>query len=148
MFYICVLASATRPQFTQKLEGQTVNEGESVRFQVRVAGKPLPEVTWYREGMPIVSSPDFNITQEGDLHTLYIPEVFPEDSGRFTVRVVSASGQAESSADLLVKGILIVSILEISVARMLLIFIHSGNIYSTHARSLLRDTPSQAVISK
>lgn len=86
-----------------------------MRFQVRVSGKPSPEVTWYREGVPIISSPDFTITQEGDLHTLFIPEVFPEDSGKFTVRVISAAGQAESTAYLVVKGILIVPDLEISV---------------------------------
>ena len=48
-------------------------------------------MTWvffrFREGAQIVSSPDFEIIREGETHSLYIPEVFYEDSGKFSVKV-------------------------------------------------------------
>ncbi len=44
----------------------------------------------FREGAQIVSSPDFEIIREGDTHSLYIPEVFYEDSGKFSVKVSAA----------------------------------------------------------
>ena len=34
-----------------------------------------------------MSSPDFEIIKEGETHSLYIPEVFYEDSGKFSVKV-------------------------------------------------------------
>lgn len=92
------------PQFTERLQTKEVKEGDAVRFTVRVSGKPPPEVTWYREGSKIVSSPDFEILQEGDLHTLYIPEVFYEDSGKFSVRADSKAGQTQCTAELIVEG--------------------------------------------
>ena len=42
--------------------------------------------------------------QRGDVHTLFIPEVFYEDSGKFSVRAVNKAGQATSTAELIVEG--------------------------------------------
>ena len=92
------------PQFTDRLQTKQVKEGEAVRFTIRVSGRPPPEVTWYREGSQIVSSADFEILQDGDLHTLYIPEVFYEDSGKYTVKAASKAGQAQCTAELIVEG--------------------------------------------
>lgn len=92
------------PSFTERLQKRQVKEGEAVKLTVRVAGTPAPQVMWYREGSHIVSSPDFEIIQEGDIHTLYIPEVFYEDSGKFTVKAKNPAGEAECCAELSVKG--------------------------------------------
>ena len=94
------------PEFTERLQTKEVREGEAVQFTVRLSGCPPPEVTWYREGMQIMSSPDFTISQSGDLHTLYIPEVFYEDSGKFTVKAESLAGQTQCTAELIVEGVL------------------------------------------
>ena len=94
------------PSFTEKLQTQEVKEGQPVRFTVRVAGQPPPEVTWYKDGSKVVSSPDFEIIQEGDLHTMCIPEVFYEDTGKFTVQATNEGGQVECSAELRVQGML------------------------------------------
>ena len=103
---VCVVCTASMipPQFTDRLQTKEVKEGEAVRFTIRVTGRPPPEVTWYREGSQIVSSADFEILQDGDLHTLYIPEVFYEDSGKYTVKAASKAGQAQCTAELIVEG--------------------------------------------
>ena len=44
------------------------------------------------------------LLQRGDVHTLFIPEVFYEDSGKFSVRAVNKAGQATSTAELIVEG--------------------------------------------
>lgn len=97
-------ASVIPPSFTERLYDISIKEGEPVKLTVRVAGHPPPEVTWYREGSQIVSSPDFEIVQEGDIHSLYIPEVFYEDAGKFTVQAKNVGGQAETSANLNIEG--------------------------------------------
>ncbi len=81
------------PQFAERLQTREVREGESVRFTVRVTGRPPPGVRWYREGTEIVSSRDFEIIKEGDTHSLYIPEVFYEDSGKFSVKAENKAGR-------------------------------------------------------
>ena len=101
---VCGPASMIPPQFTDRLQTRSVKEGEAVRFTIRVSGRPPPEVTWYREGSQVVSSADFEILQDGDLHTLYIPEVFHEDAGRYTVKAASKAGEAHCTAQLIVEG--------------------------------------------
>jgi len=91
------------PQFTEKLHSQRVREGGSAKFVARVSGNPPPEVTWYREGLKITSSPDFIISSQGDLHSLSISEVFREDAGKFTARASNAVGQVQCVADLIVE---------------------------------------------
>ena len=92
------------PQFADRLQTKAVKEGEAVRFTIRVTGKPRPEVTWYREGSMIISSADFEIQQDGELHTLYIPEVFYEDAGKYTIKAENKAGQAQCTAELIVDG--------------------------------------------
>ena len=92
------------PQFSDRLQTKEVKEGEAVRFTIRVSGKPPPDVTWYREGSQIVSSADFEIKQDGQLHTLYIPEVFCEDAGKYTVKAANKAGQTQCTAELIVEG--------------------------------------------
>ena len=35
------------PEFTQKPKNKDVKEGAKAKFEVKVKGKPLPEITWY-----------------------------------------------------------------------------------------------------
>lgn len=63
MAWHLISASVIPPSFTERLYDISIKEGEPVRLTVRVAGHPPPEVTWYREGQQLVSSPDFEIIQ-------------------------------------------------------------------------------------
>ncbi|XP_074662091.1 titin-like isoform X2 [Tubulanus polymorphus] len=101
---LIVKATMIPPSFPQRLQSQEVKEGKPVRLTVQVAGAPIPDVTWYREGQKIISSPDFEIVQEGDVHSLYIPEVFYEDSGKFTVAAENPAGRAQCTAELIVEA--------------------------------------------
>lgn len=73
-----------------------------MRFFVRVAGRPQPVIRWFRNGKEIINSPDFEILHEGDVYTLSIPEVFNEDSGKYTVKAENNAGNAECTAELIV----------------------------------------------
>ena len=102
--HINIPASMIPPQFSDRLQTKEVKEGESVKFTVKISGKPPPTVTWYREGSKIVSSADFEIQQDGDLYSLYIPEVFYEDSGKFAIKAENPAGQTQCTAELIVEG--------------------------------------------
>lgn len=108
-------AKAIAPKFIERLQSKAAREGQSIRFTVRVEGKPEPDVTWFREGAKIVSSPDFEIRKDGDVHSLVIPEVFCEDSGKFTAVAENSAGQVVCTAELLVEGKLMIVYLCLSI---------------------------------
>lgn len=97
-------ASVIPPSFTQKLQSQDVGEGAPVRFTIRVAGQPAPQVTWYKDGTKLTSSRDFEIVQDGDIHSLYIPEVFYEDAGKFSVTAQNPAGKTQCQAELRIQA--------------------------------------------
>ena len=92
------------PRFSGALQSVEVKDGQSARFEAVINGVPPPQVTWFREGIQIPHSQDFQIIQEGNKSILFIREVLPEDSGVFTCRLTNAAGVAECSAQLIVEG--------------------------------------------
>ncbi len=58
-------------------------------------------MSWLFNNEPIVS-PDYQISSFGDNHSLFIPEVFDEDAGRFSVAAENEAGKATCSALLVV----------------------------------------------
>ncbi|CAK6962462.1 myopalladin [Scomber scombrus] len=100
------------PVFTKSLQDLFASEGQLVVLESRVKGVPSPRVDWYQEGKLIEDSPDFRILQKKprspaeseEICTLVIAEVFPEDSGMFTVTASNKYGTVSSTAGLRVKG--------------------------------------------
>ena len=74
------------------------------RLEVNFTGTPSPVVQWFREGIEIQSSRDFQISVFIDKSYLFIPEVFPEDAGTFSVQVINQFGLVECRAVLIVEG--------------------------------------------
>lgn len=85
------------------------------RFSVEFTGQPPPVIQWFREGFEIQTSRDFQIMTTPTRSTLYIPEVFPEDTGVFTVKIHNQHGMAQCKAMLQVQGQSLISIAFIEV---------------------------------
>lgn len=66
-----------------------------VTLECERRGVPLPTVTWYRNGEPILSSRQTQYVERG--HYLRIPRVQASDGGHYTCRVTSVAGSAEKS---------------------------------------------------
>ncbi|XP_055350635.1 titin-like [Paramacrobiotus metropolitanus] len=96
-------ASLIPPSFTQKLLSKVIREGESVLFEARVAGSPLPHITWFRNNQILSSGSDrCQIIHTGDLCQLVISSVNRLDAGAVKITAVNAGGEAICIADLLV----------------------------------------------
>ena len=91
------------PAFAKPIAGLDAKEGSLAHFEVVVAGQPLPQVTWFREGHQIVPSKDFQVRKEGNKHQLIIQKVMKEDAGIFTCRATNPAGAAECSGALFVE---------------------------------------------
>ena len=93
------------PEFIQPLQDVQAREGESALFECQVKGEPQPQVMWYHDQQPIKSDSVYQIRPgEDGKFTLYLPEVFPEDSGVYTARAFNDVAEVETSATLTVTG--------------------------------------------
>ncbi|GFS02464.1 titin, partial [Elysia marginata] len=103
---LLVRATLIPPGFVEMLKTTHAYEGETVRLEVKVTGDPPPTVAWFKDGNRLVSSPDFQISEEdGGVHHLTIPEAFFEDTGKFEVKALNPAGEAICSAQLHVQPI-------------------------------------------
>ncbi|XP_007528962.3 myosin light chain kinase, smooth muscle isoform X1 [Erinaceus europaeus] len=97
------LSKAIAPRFLQGLSDQRVMDGSQVTMTVQVSGDPPPEVIWFHDGTEIQESEDFHFEQSGSQHSLYIQEVFPEDTGTYTCEAWNSAGEVRTQAVLTVQ---------------------------------------------
>uniref|UniRef100_A0A4W3J302 Ig-like domain-containing protein n=1 Tax=Callorhinchus milii TaxID=7868 RepID=A0A4W3J302_CALMI len=92
------------PTFIQPLQSVVALEGSAATFEAQVAGQPIPEVSWFRDGQVLSATilPGAQISFSNGRAKLTISGVTPVHSGRFSVRATNGSGQATSTAELLV----------------------------------------------
>ncbi|XP_062971718.1 titin isoform X23 [Cynocephalus volans] len=92
------------PTFKQPLQSVVVLEGSTATFEAHVSGFPVPEVSWFRDGQVISTStlPGVQISFSDGRARLMIPAVTTANSGRYSLRATNGSGQATSTAELLV----------------------------------------------
>uniref|UniRef100_A0A671TN45 Ig-like domain-containing protein n=1 Tax=Sparus aurata TaxID=8175 RepID=A0A671TN45_SPAAU len=96
--------STQAPTFTQPLQSVVALEGSAATFEAQVSGSPVPEVSWFRDGQVLSAAalPGVQISFSDGRAVLRIPAVTAAHSGRFSVRATNATGQATSTAELLV----------------------------------------------
>uniref|UniRef100_A0A8C1TLV7 Myosin light chain kinase, smooth muscle n=1 Tax=Cyprinus carpio TaxID=7962 RepID=A0A8C1TLV7_CYPCA len=94
-----VRVEAKPPVFSSPLKDCSVLEGQEFVLQCSVEGRPLPELTWLHN-----ESEDFYFERKGCQYTLFIQEVFPEDTGTYTCEVWNDTGVARTEALLTVQG--------------------------------------------
>ncbi|CAL1540884.1 unnamed protein product [Lymnaea stagnalis] len=91
------------PKFIQQLAPKNVNDGDKVEFVAKVSGTEPIEVLWAKDKKPLKSGDIFGISYDKGTAKLNISEVFPEDSGVYSIEIKNQWGSATSSASLQVK---------------------------------------------
>lgn len=66
---------------------------------------PSPEIIWLHNGKEIQETEDFHFEKKGNEYSLYIQEVFPEDTGKYTCEAWNEVGESQTQATLTVQGI-------------------------------------------
>ncbi len=94
------------PVFTEPLHTTKAKDGKPVTLQCLVEGNPKPTIAWFRQSTPIPESEDFELIHEGNVASLTIKDVFPEDSGKYTCVAKNIAGVASTAAELLVEGMI------------------------------------------
>lgn len=103
-----VKVNENRFGFLKHLKSQNLLESEPLVLEAEVFGKEQLEVVWLRNGKEIPENPDFLKEKKDNLYRLIVSEIFPEDSGVFSVELFSEAANQSllSSCSIVVKGIL------------------------------------------
>jgi len=91
------------PNFSKPLKDFSCSPGQCCVLECRVKGNPT-KVVWKREGAEIEDSFEFRTLHKGEICTLVIGELFPEDAGIFSCVISNDNGEAETSCNLSVQG--------------------------------------------
>lgn len=74
------------------------------KFPSRVSGVPQPEVTWYKDDVPLRDSDKYRIKRDGDACCLYVTNCQPTDEGVYKAVATNKEGQDACEAKLEVVG--------------------------------------------
>ena len=96
------------PEFTN--EGQdepyVVKEGEDLKFDVSVKGKPFPKVTWFKNDRSLQNTSHFDISENGREFSLGIRNVTLDDRGVYKCEATSKLGKATRKFQVNLEGML------------------------------------------
>lgn len=92
--------------FIKHIISQNLVEGDALVLESEIYGKEPLEVVWLRNGKEIPENPDFLKEKKDNFYRLIVSEIFPEDSGVFSVELFSeaANQSVLSSCSVVVRG--------------------------------------------
>ncbi|XP_054706308.1 titin-like isoform X2 [Uloborus diversus] len=92
---------ALKPNFVKIPGDKEVTEGKMVRFDLRVSGRPFPDVTWYLNGNQVVDDATHKLlVNEGGVHALMITSASRTDAGNYTCIAKNKSGEVSFNVNL------------------------------------------------
>lgn len=83
---------------------QPVKAGRDVRLEAEIFGKPLPKVTWSKDGKVLKGDLNLKLTQKRNLFGLEMDSVTKNQSGVYTILAENASGSKTEDITLTVLG--------------------------------------------
>nr|XP_049692291.1 obscurin isoform X2 [Helicoverpa armigera] len=88
------------PTFSQKFTDLQQLPTFDAKFPARVFGIPFPDITWYKDGVPLRHSDKYNIKRDGDACCLYVRDLVAGDAGRYKCVASNREGEASCEAKL------------------------------------------------
>lgn len=81
-----------------------VKAGENVFLDAEVFGKPLPKVSWKRDGVPLVLAEGMKMVQKKHIHLLELYSVTRKESGDYTITAENINGSKYATIKVKVLG--------------------------------------------
>ncbi|XP_063239264.1 obscurin-like [Bacillus rossius redtenbacheri] len=96
---VSIKSDPRKPQFVQALEDVTLVAGESLRLSAQVKGFPAPEIKWFKDGRPLLSSPTVEMaTLPGGMAALHVARARLDDAGRYSLTASNKMGTVSCEA--------------------------------------------------
>ena len=94
-----------KPHFMSRPPLETLGEfGHSLTLPCAVDGSPAPDVTWYRDGLPLSETPNLRFSVLKNNDSLHISFMRQEDSGMFQCLASNEAGDVTAYTWLRVKS--------------------------------------------
>lgn len=81
-----------------------IKAGENVILDAEVFGKPLPKVSWKRNGEPLVLAEGIKMTQRKHVQLLELYSVTRKESGDYTITAENINGSKYATIKVKVLG--------------------------------------------
>lgn len=92
------------PRFEGDNEPIVINENCEASISTVIKAKPKPEVTWYKDGVPLRDSITLDIRSLRDVYYCVILRAKPDDAGTYKCEATNVVGSASQSFEVKVKG--------------------------------------------
>ena len=93
------------PKFIQKLRDTTLAKGNPLELTATFVGTPEPEITWFLDGEPLVSSPECKVVINDGTSKLLIDQIEPEDAGNYKCIARNNTGKATTGCSVCVEDV-------------------------------------------
>lgn len=96
----------TAPEFADEAETGpiTVQEGGDVTLDVKIKGKPTPDVEWYKDDKPLRKTSRLDMKARGDKFSLVMLNVTTDDSGLYKCVASSKAGSVTRTFEVNIEG--------------------------------------------
>ncbi|XP_058062873.1 obscurin [Anopheles bellator] len=96
---VAITPKQKAPVFIRPLQDHRLTVGDTLHMEAEIAGFPMPEVRWFKDGLPLRQTRGINfINQPDGLIGFIIDRVTPEDGGIYTCEVRNKNGEAKSAS--------------------------------------------------
>lgn len=89
------------PTILEPLKSEVVKEDDTVQLSAQIIGRPVPKITWLKDGKPLRKAP---AKADENTYTLTLHKTKPEDTGEYSVTAENEHGTAMTMALLTVEG--------------------------------------------
>uniref|UniRef100_A0A8B9PSF4 Obscurin like cytoskeletal adaptor 1 n=1 Tax=Apteryx owenii TaxID=8824 RepID=A0A8B9PSF4_APTOW len=92
------------PRFLAYPRTFTVQNGADAVLKCQIAGDPRPSILWEKDRTPIEPSGRFHVEAKGNVYSLLVSRVTPEDSGLYVCKAKNNVGETYAAATLKVEA--------------------------------------------
>ena len=105
IFLVCSTGKKPAPKFTQPLEETQATVGGTVKLDCRLNATQKPNIEWTKNGRPVNESRRVRSEFDGQLCSLIISDLRPEDSGEYQCTAKNDIGRASCRTTLVVREV-------------------------------------------
>ncbi|XP_050567618.1 LOW QUALITY PROTEIN: obscurin-like protein 1 [Cygnus atratus] len=92
------------PRFLAYPRAFTVQSGADAVLKCQITGEPRPSILWEKDKTPIEPSGRFQVEAEGNVYSLLVSRVTPQDSGLYVCKAKNSVGETYAAATLKVEA--------------------------------------------
>nr|XP_038037907.1 LOW QUALITY PROTEIN: obscurin-like protein 1 [Anas platyrhynchos] len=92
------------PRFLAYPRAFTVQSGTDAVLRCQIVGEPRPSILWEKDKAPIEPSGRFHVEAEGNVYSLLVSRVTPQDSGLYVCKAKNSVGETYAAAMLKVEA--------------------------------------------